>query len=305
MNRRVLVSLIVVLVLAVPIVDAQLAVSDPVQTAATQFQTSVLQAHATFMKLQLVQDAEIIKNNALQAESYYNYIDQHSKHRGGLVGYYSEMVTQEVNSVIDSEKMSIEYDATHVTGANLVNDMAVQSANAASAQTAAAMGAGVGGLNSGVDAVNGLYGGSKLSGFNNALTKNGATRAAAFQQSSAISAAAGTAITTSYTNVADLTKSLNDLKKQANVGNLDDQTYEGLQLSMTAVQAQLSTEVHRMLALNAQLLKAQLDSQNLQTAFSRQTAADMAAFYGKSSQQRAASGTDANAVSAELKRQPQ
>lgn len=304
MGRHLLAGLLAALTLTAPSARAQVPVTDPVQTAATQLQTSVLQAHATFMKLQLVQDAEIVKNNFLQAQSYYNYVDQRSKHRGGLMGYYSEMVSNEVNQVIDAEKMSIENDANNVTGANLVNDMALQAAQAAAAVTGGAMKAGVGAVGSGVDGANGVYGGSKLAGYNGALQTNNATRAAAFQRNLAISNSAGAQITESDNNVARLMTALNDLKKQANNGNIDDQTYEGLQLSMTAVQAQLSTEVHRMLALNAQLTKAMLDSQNLEQAFSRQTAADMQAFYSHSAQQRAASGTDRAAVTTELNRMP-
>jgi hypothetical protein len=304
MGRYTIAGLLAALAIALPRADAQVAVSDPVQTAATQLQTSVLQAHATFMKLQLIQDAEIVKNNFLQAQSYYNYIDQRSKHRGGLMGYYSEMVTNEVNQVIDAEKMSIENDANNVTGANLVNDMAVQAAQAAAAITGSALNSGVSALGSGVDAANGEYGGSKLAGYNGALQTNNATRAAAFQRNLAISNSAGAQITASDTNVAQLMTALNDLKKQANGGNLDDQTYEGLQLSMTAVQAQLSTEVHRMLALNAQMTKAMLDSQNLEQAFSRQTAADMQSFYSRSVKQRSANGADKAAVTTELNRMP-
>ena len=305
MLRRALISLLAALIITVPVADAQVPVTDPVQTAATQLGTSVLQAHAAFMKLQLVQDAEILKNNFLEAESYYNYIDQRSKHRGGLMGYYSQMVTNEIDTVVNAEKLSIETDANNVTGANFVNDLAVQATNAASAVSNAAFSGGVSAVNAGVGAVNGIYGGSMLAGYNGALSANNATRAAAFQRNMAIANSAGAAITTSNTNVASLMTSLNDLKKQANVQNIDDQTYESLQLSMTAVQAQLSTEVHRMLSLNAQLLKADLDNRNLEQAFSRQTAADMATFYGKSVQQRAAHETDPNAVITELKRQPQ
>jgi hypothetical protein len=305
MVRQAFAGLLAALVIAVPRADAQIPVSDPVQTAATQLQTTVLQAHATFMKLQLVQDAEIVKNNFLQAQSYYNYIDQRSKHRGGLMGYYSEMVTNEINTVVDAEKMSIENDANNVTGSNLVNDLAVQATNAASAVSSAAFSGGVNTVAGGVDAANGVYGGSMLTGYNSALSANKATRAVAFQRNMVLANSAGASITTSNTNVASLMTSLNDLKKQANVQNIDDQTYEGLQLSMTAVQAQLSTEVHRMLSLNVQLLKADLDNRNLEQAFSRQTAADMQSFYGKSAQQRAANGTNSNAVITELNRQPQ
>ena len=289
----------------VPDANPQMVVQDPVQTTATQFGTSVLQAHAAFMKLQMVQDAEIIKNNFLEAESYYNYINARSKSRGGLMGYYSQMVTQEVDTVIDAQKMSIENDANNVTGANFVNDLALQMTSAASNVTGGAMNAGVGAVTAGVNAANGAYGGSYLAGYNSSLSMNNATRAAAFQRNMAIANSAGVVVSTSYANVAQLMTSLNDLKKQANAQNLDDQTYESLNLSMTAVQAQLTTEVHRMLALNAQLLKAELDTQNLEQAFSRQTAADMASFYSKSAAQRAANGTSQTAVITELNRQPQ
>ena len=305
MLRRAFVSLLAALIVVVPLADAQVPVTDPVQTAATQFQTGVLQAHASFMKLQMVQDAEILKNNFLEAESYYNYINLRSKHRGGLMGYYSEMVTNEIDTVVNAEKLSIETDANNVTGANFVNDLAVQATNAASAVSGAAVSGGVNAVTYGVNAANGVYGGSMLAGYNSALSANKATRAVVFQRNMTIANAAGASITTSNTNVAQLTNSLTDLKKQANVMNLDDQTYESLQLSMTAVQAQLSTEVHRMLSLNAQLLKTDLDNRNLEQAFSRQTSADMATFYGKSVQQRGANGTDQNAVITELKRQPQ
>ena len=165
------------------------------------------------------------------------------------------------------------------------------------------MNAGVGAINSGVYAANGAYGGEKLAGYNSALRTN-ATRAVAFQRNLSISSSAGTQINMSNTNVAQLVTALNDLKRQANAGNIDDKTYEGLQLSMTALQAQLSTEVHRMLAINAQLTKSMLDSQNLEQAFSRQTAADMQSFYSRSARQRAASGTNSAAVRAELNRMP-
>jgi hypothetical protein len=305
MLRRAIVPLLATFFVVVPMADSQVVVQDPVQTAATQFGNSVLQAHATFMKLQMVQDAEILKNNFLQAESYYNYINARSKSRGGLMGYYSQMVTNEVDTVIDAQKMSIENDANNVTGATFVNDLAVQATNAAAAVSGGAMNAGVSALNSGVNAANAAYGGSMLAGYNSVLSANNATRAVAFQRNMAIANSAGVVISTSYVTVASLMTSLNDLKKQANVQNLDDQTYESLNLSIAAVQAQLTTEVHRMLALNAQLLKAQLDTQNLEQAFSRQTAADMASFYNKSVQQRSANGTDANAVITELNRQPQ
>ncbi len=304
MSWRVDVSVSFTLLIAAPAVDAQVMVQDPVQTATTQLGNSVLQAHASFMKLQMVQDAEILKNNFLQAESYYNYINARSKSRGGLMGYYGRLVANEVNAVIDAEKMSIENDANNVTGSNLVNDLAVQATNAAAAVSGSAMKAGVGALNSGVDSTNAAYGGSMLAGYNGALSAKNATRAAVFQRNMSIANSAGSAISTSYTTVSSLMTSLNDLKKQANAQNLDDRAYESLNLSIAAVQAQLTTEIHRMLALNAQLIKAQLDTQNLEQAFSRQTAADMAAFYGKSVRQRSANGTDVNAVITELKRPP-
>jgi hypothetical protein len=255
------------------------------------------------MKLQMVQDAVVLKNNYLQGKAFYDSVNEHSKHRGGLVGYYRDMVTNEVNQLIDFEKMNLENEANNVTGSNLVNDLEVQAAAAAAAVTGGAMNAGIGALDSGVNAANGAYGGSKLSGYNSALRAN-ATRAVSFQRNLVIASSAGTQITDSNTNVAQLITALKDLKQQANGGNIDDKAYEGLQLSMSAVQAQLSTEIHRMLAVNAQMTRAMLDSQNIEQAFSRQTAADMRSFYSRSARQREASGSDSAAVRTELNRMP-
>lgn len=303
MPPRTSVCLVAALVAASPLA-AQVAVTDPVQNALMTLNNQVLTQHSLFMKLQMVQDAEIIKNNFVQAEGYYNYIDQRSKGRGGLVGYYKEMVESDVNQVVDAEKMNLRNDATSVTGPTLVNDFALKAADEATRASGDAIDGAGRTLDGGVNAADSAYGDSKFGAFNSALRRRNGTRAAAFSSALTVAGAAGRQIDASDLQVGELTKAVNDLRKQAADPNIDDKTYESLTLSLNAVQAQLAVELHRMLSINAQLTKAMLDSQNVEQAFSRQTAADFHGYARDAAQKRGSLGTDANAVKRELNRMP-
>jgi hypothetical protein len=298
--------LVVYLALAASPLNAQVVVNDPVQNSLQGVNNAVLQAHATFMKLQLVQDAEIVKNNFIQGEQYYNYIDQRSKHRGGLMGYYQEMVANQVNQIVTQEELSLETNANNVTGANLVNDLASRASITASAVSSAAIAGAAGGVIGGMQGADALYGSSNLTAFNGALQKTSATRAVQFQRNVSIANSAGAQITASNTNVAGLTNALNELKKEAAANSLsmDDNTFESLQLSIQAVQGELAVETHHLTAINAQLMKAMLDNQNIDDAFSRQTGADFNGYLNSSAQRRASSGTNSQSVITELNRQP-
>src|ERR1019366_8843974 len=87
MKREATVVLLFVTLYGAP-AYAQVAVTDPANTAVAQAHLSLMQLHTTFMKLQMVQDFEVLKNSYLQGKQYYDYVNTRSQHRGGLMGFY-------------------------------------------------------------------------------------------------------------------------------------------------------------------------------------------------------------------------
>lgn len=69
-----------------------------VAAAATHAQTIMQKAEYQLMRLQAVQQAKILYDNYMESKNYYDMMVQKSRHRGGLMGYYSDLFTERVKS---------------------------------------------------------------------------------------------------------------------------------------------------------------------------------------------------------------
>ena len=283
-------------------------VHDPLNGAIMQAGQVNNKLYQTFMQLQVVQDALMIKNNVLEAESYYDYINNASKSRGGLVGFYKNMAMAEINQIVTADKFALEQQATTITGPNAVDDFmaaasvsainAVQSAGTAANSTA----------------------GSAVSGFN-AVYNNATNYQVAdanlvvrtWQQQQnvqngqlakqvAISSAVASQLAASNFYVANLDTALNNLAQTATQPNLTDQQHEQIHASYSAINAKLLVQTHHMLNIQATLIKTLLDSQSAAQALAQQAAADINAFKSYNAMQRAKYGGSASAITAELQR---
>lgn len=297
--------------LAANVCATGLPVTDPVLQGIQATSLANNKLFHTFMQIQLVQDAIMIKNNILEAESYYNYIDKCSKHRGGLIGYYSDMIKLQLQAMIEQDKMALMNEATTVTGANAVDDFM------------GAMGAGaVAAVQSAGDAANSALAG-QVSGFNafyNGVTdhavsaannivrnyqqKKSAVGQAQFARNVTLSQAVTTAMSESNENIAALAKSLANLDKLASQGDLEDRQYEQVNTSMGSLNTRIALEAYKMLNIQATLLQASLNEQTASQAMAMQVQQDLAAYATQQGQQKAKYSHTAADVLREFRRKP-
>ena len=302
--------LIFIITVLVTQIFAQAVVHDPVNGALIGIQTANQKMFHTFMQLQMVQDAIMIKNNILEAESYYTYISNCSKHRGGLVGYYKDMAMNELTQMINADKFALEQQATTITGPNVVDDFM------AAAQTAA-----IGAVKNAGNAANSTAG-NVVSSFNRAYNNTTNYQVAdanlavqtwqqqqnvqngQFAKNAAIAQTVGQQLQQSNANIAILMNATHDLRQKAAQGDLQDHDYEAVNTSINSINAQVGIEIHHMLNAQTTLLKTLLDSQSAAQALALQTAQDISAFKSQNAMQRLKYGANSNSILTELQRQP-
>ena len=283
-------------------------VHDPINGAILSAKSSSDALFQTFMKLQIVQDAIMIKNNVLEAESYYAYINNASKSRGGLVGFYKDMAMAEVNQIVTADKFALETQATTITGPNAVDDfMAAASAAAVSATRqvgAAVNSAAASGVSDFNAAYNGATGGVVASANNVVRTwqqqQNIQTGQLAKQV--AISSSAASAMAASNTYVAQLDTALNNLAQTATLPNLTDQQHEQMRVSYAAINAKLLVQLHHMINVQATIQKTLLDAQSTALALSQQAATDLGTYKSQNAAWRTQNGASASAITSQLQK---
>jgi hypothetical protein len=283
-------------------------VHDPINGATAQLGVANARLFHTFMQLQMVQDALMIKNNILEAESYYTYIDNASKHRGGLVGFYKDMALAEINQIVAADKNMLEQQATTITGPTAVDDfMAAATAGAirvTQQAASAADSAAAGGVSSFNVAYNDATGGAVANSNSVVRTwqqqQNIQTSQLAKQV--ALSSSVASAIAASNAYVAKLDTSLNSLAGTASLGSLTDQQHEQIIASYAAINAKLLVELHRLLNIQATLLKTQLDSQSATSALAQQTATDLSTYKSQNAALRRQYGAPAGTITAQMQK---
>jgi hypothetical protein len=72
-------------------------------TMAVKFQTAMQKAHHAVMETNAVKSIKVMYDNYVQSKLYYDSIREASQHRGGLMGYYSEIFTRRVRSAAQDE----------------------------------------------------------------------------------------------------------------------------------------------------------------------------------------------------------
>ena len=283
-------------------------VHDPINGAVAQVGVANDKLFHTFMQLQMVQDALMVKNNILEAESYYAYIDNASKHRGGLVGFYKDMAMAEINQIVTADKNMLLGQATTITGPTAVDDfMAAATAGAISATQQAASAANSV-TASGVSSFNTAYDGATdeaVANTNNVVRKWQQQRNIQTSQLAkqvALSSTVASAMAASNEYVAKLETSLNNLAATATQGSLTDQQHEQIIASYAAINAKLLVELHRVLNIQATLLKTQLDSQSTTLALAQQTATDLSTYKSQNAAWRQQYGAPAGTITDQMKK---
>ena len=286
-------------------------VNDPVLSGIASTNGANAKLFHTFMQIQLVQDAIMVKNNILEAESYYNYIDKCSKHRGGLIGYYSDIIKLQLQTMINQDKMALMNEATTVTGANAVDDfMGAMSAGAVAAVQKAGDVANSA-LAGQVSSFNAAYNNAtnyQVADANNIVRSYQQNKAAVgqaqFARNVTLSQAVTGAMKESNENIAALGKSLSQLDQLASQGDLEDHQYEQVNTSLGSLHARIALEQYKMLNIHATLLQAVLNEATANQAMTMQVQQDLAVYATQQGQQKAKYSHTAADVISEFKRQP-
>jgi hypothetical protein len=268
--------------------SAQVVVSDPAQTAVSQLHLQVTQLHASFMRLQLVQDAITLKNNYLQTKEFYDTVYAHSQHRGGLMGYYKDYFNQEFANIAADEWRKINLEGSSITGDTAVGRLVAQGTAAIGGATGKAIGGAgdvVGSGMSGVDA-----------GYKNA-------RAIVFSEHTKQVAAVDKVISMSETRADATGAMIADLVKRGSSDVISDVERESIDMHAQLLQLQVLSDMRQLLNLNAQILNAQSKQNLTEQALALKANQDMSTFRAGAAQRKGASASSDQMVH-ELKRRP-
>jgi hypothetical protein len=280
-------QVLVVLSLAAPQVQAAgLVVTDPVQSTLTKLQIAGQEKHNAFMKMQMVQDAVIIKNNYLASKAFYDQIDAQSKHRGGLMGYYKEMIEQQFDNVAQSQWRQFQDEATNVTGENSVNTFL----NKTSAKISD-------GAGRGIDAA----GNATMAPLNSLDSGYSSVRGALFQQQKRQVDAVDMRTTASDKIAEPIEKEIKSLVRRASVPAISTKELESIQMHANLTQLQLMAEIRQLLSLNSQQINAQTKKDLAEMTMALKASNDLA-MYG--SARKATPKMSSDEIVRELKRRP-
>ena len=269
--------------------SAQLVVTDPAQTTVAKLQLEVTQLHATFMKMQMVQDAITLKNNYLAAQQYYDTIYAHSQHRGGLMGYYKDYFNQQFDNIAADQWRQINTEASTITGTTEVGRL-LNAGSAAISNTAG----------QGINAAGGYVG----SGMNNIDGGYKGARAMIYTQKQQQIAAVDKMIDSSEAR-ADATKTMiQDLVSRGSKDMINDSERESIDMHAALLQLQVLSDMRQLLNLTAQISNAQAKQNLLENAISLQTAKDLATYRSGGGARQNSSAASSDQLVHELKRSP-
>ncbi|OGR97780.1 MAG: hypothetical protein A2V88_09215 [Elusimicrobia bacterium RBG_16_66_12] len=283
---------------------AQLVVTDPGQSAIHKLKATADAKHQAFMNTQMMKDAIVLKNTFVQAEKYYTWVDEKSKSRGGLVGYYRQMAEDEVDSFIEDEKQKFIHEGTNVTGRTLVNDIAVKASKEAEAALSKGINAAGRPVDSAFKQMDRSYGDSNTE-WNDALQQQSIGMTAGFKVGLEASELAAKRIEAANKEVGGLLKTMQSIERESANPRLTDKQHDSIMLSQAAIQSRLGVAQYKVTVINAELVRKMIDGQNINAAIARQASASYQRFTLRNLEGlRGKPGTEKAAVAAELKRMP-
>lgn len=265
---------------------AQIVVTDPGQTAVAQMQYHLQLLHTQFMKLQMVQDAVILKNNYLQTKEYYDMVYEHSQHRGGLMGYYKDYFEQQLDDAAADQWRHINAEASSISSGTFVNTLVAEAASDVAAGTEDAIGGASGVVGGGLKTLDGGYGNA---------------RGLLFHQKKAQVAAIDAINAASEQRADATTKQIAEVVKRGSSSMISDSERESIQLHAQLLQLQLLSELRQLMNVNTQILNERAKEDLAESALALKASAALA---DHTSSQASRATASQDAIVRELKRRP-
>jgi hypothetical protein len=268
--------------------SAQLVVTDPTHTAVSQLHLQATQLYGEFTKLQMVQDAITLKNNYLQTKAFYDTVNAHSQHRGGLMGYYKDYFDQEFQNIAADEWRKLTLESSTITGDTAVGRLVAQGTAAIGGATGSAIGGAGGFVGSGMSGVDAGY---------------KSARGVVFSEHAKQVAAVDKVISMSETRADATGAMIADLVKRGSSDMISDGERESIDMHAQLLQLQVLSDMRQLLNLNAQILNAQSKQNLTEQALALKTNQDMSTFRAGAAQRRGTSASSDQMVH-ELQRRP-
>lgn len=243
--------------------QAQVAVTDPALTAAVQMQSQFTQLHNRFMQMQMVQDAVVLKNTYLQSKQYYDMVEERSRHRGGLMGYYRDFFDQQMTNMAADEWRKMSFEASSVTGDTPLGRIVRKGADALGNGAGSAFGAATGLAGRGLGDVDSGYQG---------------VRAVIFHEQASQVTAADRLSQASEDRAAQIQAMIGDLVKRGSAAAINDRERDSIEMHAQLLQLQLLSEMRQLLNLNAQIGNAKAKQALAEAAASIRAAQDLGRF---------------------------
>ena len=248
-------------------------VHDPIAEGILHLQQTQSETFHTFMRLQIVQSAIVIKNEFLAAQTYYNYIKQRSMHRGGLIGSYRDELTQVMQAELQNEKSQLLSEATNQTGATVIDDFMLltttltgQKVDAASQKLLAAQKS----AQASADVVYLNATNNDVARMNNAVRNwqwaQGVMRQAEYNKNATLVASCAIAINNSQARMQQLIQQLTAQEQNVSSSDLSDTDYEAYSSAMTSIRARIEVEQYKMEALRATMQQAEYSQTTMDQA---------------------------------------
>ena len=249
----------------------QLIVNDPAQTAIQKLNLSLTTLHTKFMKLQMVQDAIVLKNNYLAAKQFYDTIEAHSKHRGGLMGYYADYAKEQFKNMAEQEWSRIYSEGTTLTGPTAVNDLINGVTDAINQKVGGVIDSAAGAVGAGMQVPDRGY---------------ASVRHAVFSQKKQQTASVDKMIAASEQGAAATNKQIQDLVRRGSAAQIDDKASESIQMQAAVLEVQLLSQIRQLLNLNAQIGNFQAKESLAEAAVGMATANDLSEYRAQAAQNR-------------------
>lgn len=265
-------------------------VIDPAAITVHKLNLALQEKHSAFMKLQMVQDALQLKNNYLQAKSYYDSIYYKSQHKGGLVGYYKDYFEEQLTNLAADQWRQLSTEANTITGPTAVSDLAAYLTGSAGN----AAGAGINGAASvvgrGMESLDSGYKGA---------------RGEIFSQSQKQVVIVDKMIQSSEERGDKLKDQIRLLVKRGSRDEVDETESEAITMQAAVLQLQLLSDVRQLLALNAQVLNAQAKQQLAEMTVALAATNDLSILKDQVERlKKLKPAADSNALQRELRRRP-
>ncbi len=282
-------KILVLVFFAVMPARGQLVVSDPVQTAIQKAHLDLMALHTQFMKLQLVSDAVTLKNNYLAAKQFYDTIEAHSMHRGGLMGYYADYVKEQLNNMAAQEWSRIYSEGTNLTGPTAVQDLITGVTNAISQKVGGAIDSAAGAVGAGMQVPDRGYSG---------------VRQAIFSQQKQQTASVDKMVAASEQGAAATNQQITELVSRGSAADIDDQASESIQMHAALLEVQLLSQIRQLLNLNAQISNSQAKQSLAEAAVGMATANDLAGYRAQAAQDRKSGAPSRGQLNSALQGRP-